>query len=47
MSPNADFCTEMEADASFYYINAVPQWQPYNGGNWAVSKSKKYQVIIK
>ncbi|MCL4130179.1 UNVERIFIED_CONTAM: hypothetical protein GTU68_032545 [Idotea baltica] len=34
LSPDADFMTEMEMDATYYYINAVPQWQVFNNGNW-------------
>ncbi|KAB7504237.1 hypothetical protein Anas_12321 [Armadillidium nasatum] len=39
MAPNADFLTDMEADASYHYLNAVPQWQVYNGGNWMYLES--------
>ncbi|XP_071551559.1 salivary protein Tsal1-like [Panulirus ornatus] len=34
MSPDADFVTTMEEDATYYFINAVPQWQAFNNGNW-------------
>lgn len=34
MTPDADFVTEQEEDATYYYINAVPQWQAFNNGNW-------------
>ncbi|KAK4317843.1 hypothetical protein Pmani_011082 [Petrolisthes manimaculis] len=34
MSPDADFVTEAEQDATYYYINALPQWQAFNNGNW-------------
>ncbi|CAL4098416.1 unnamed protein product, partial [Meganyctiphanes norvegica] len=34
MSPDADFVTEAEQDATYYYINALPQWQAVNNGNW-------------
>ncbi|XP_068226264.1 uncharacterized protein [Palaemon carinicauda] len=34
MAPDADFVTEAEQDATYYYINAVPQWQAFNNGNW-------------
>lgn len=36
MSPDADFVTEAEQDATYYYINALPQWQAFNNGNWKV-----------
>ena len=32
----ADGCTTMCQEATFYYINAQPQWQNINGGNWLV-----------
>ncbi|KAF2366417.1 DNA/RNA non-specific endonuclease [Trinorchestia longiramus] len=34
MAPDADFVTEQEEDATYYYINALPQWQSFNNGNW-------------
>ncbi|KAK8378181.1 hypothetical protein O3P69_018863 [Scylla paramamosain] len=34
LSPDADFVTTVEQDATYYYINAVPQWQAFNNGNW-------------
>nr|WBG54456.1 duplex-specific nuclease [Austinograea rodriguezensis] len=34
LSPDADFVTLTEQDATYYYINAVPQWQAFNNGNW-------------
>ncbi|XP_069997205.1 uncharacterized protein [Penaeus vannamei] len=34
LAPDADFVTEAEQDATYYYINAVPQWQVFNNGNW-------------
>jgi len=34
LAPDADFVTEQEQDATYYYINAVPQWQAFNNGNW-------------
>lgn len=38
LAPDADFVTEAEQDATYYYINAVPQWQAFNNGNWKVKK---------
>nr|AAN86143.1 duplex-specific nuclease [Paralithodes camtschaticus] len=34
MSPDADFVTVAEQDATYYFINALPQWQAFNNGNW-------------
>ncbi|XP_045101824.1 uncharacterized protein LOC123498614 isoform X3 [Portunus trituberculatus] len=34
MSPDADFVIMANQDATYYYINAVPQWQAFNNGNW-------------
>lgn len=34
LAPDADFVLEAEQDATYYYINVVPQWQAVNNGNW-------------
>ena len=34
LSPEADFVWKEWQDASHYYINAAPQWQSFNNGNW-------------
>lgn len=34
MAPDADFVDAAGSDATYYYINAAPQWQPFNNGNW-------------
>lgn len=34
MSPDADFVIQANQGATYYYINAVPQWQAINNGNW-------------
>lgn len=41
LAPDADFVLEAEQDATYYYINAVPQWQAVNNGNW---KSLEFAV---
>jgi len=35
--PNGDPIYKYEKDSTFYYINAVPQWQITNAGNWEVN----------
>lgn len=35
LTPKADFVFGCEQAATFHYINAAPQWQIFNGGNWA------------
>ena len=34
MAPRADFVYEEWQDATFNYINAVPQFVNFNSGNW-------------
>ncbi|KAK7793479.1 hypothetical protein R5R35_010153 [Gryllus longicercus] len=34
MVAKADFVWAQQQRATFYYINAAPQWQTFNGGNW-------------
>jgi len=34
LTPNADFGTQDKRDATFFFINAAPQWQYFNGGSW-------------
>lgn len=31
--------------ATFYYINAAPQWQPFNAGNWATIENRVRQFV--
>lgn len=34
LAPNGDFLDWPSQDASFYFMNAAPQWTSFNGGNW-------------
>lgn len=34
MAPDADFIDWSSQEASYYFMNAAPQWQTFNGGNW-------------
>jgi len=41
LAPDADFVFKEWQDATYYYANAVPQWQSINNGNW---KQLEYSV---
>lgn len=34
LAAKSDFVFATGQRASFYFINAAPQWQPFNAGNW-------------
>merc|ERR1719322_2380281 len=34
LAPDADFIYKEWQDATYYFLNAAPQWQSFNGGNW-------------
>ncbi|XP_071453644.1 salivary endonuclease-like [Hetaerina americana] len=36
LSPDADFALQSWQDATYHFINVVPQWQEFNNGNWKV-----------
>ena len=55
LTPDGDFSSEAGADSLTYTTtNCAPQWQPFNGGNWAkleeglrkYSKQKKRNLFI-
>ena len=35
LTPNADFASREERASTFYFINAAPQWQYFNGKSWS------------
>lgn len=40
LAPKADFIYGAQQTLTFYYANAVPQWQVFNNGNWlAIERS--------
>lgn len=36
LAPDGDFVHVYEQNATYYFINVVPQWQAINNGNWKV-----------
>lgn len=36
LTPNLAFATPSDRELTFVLTNAAPQWQKFNGGNWAV-----------
>lgn len=36
MAARADFIFNNHQRATFYFVNVAPQWQTFNGGNWAI-----------
>lgn len=34
LSPNGDGITGSDKRSTFFFVNVVPQWQTFNGGNW-------------
>lgn len=42
LSPDADFLFAAFQYTTYYYINAIPQWQVINGGNW-----KKIEIMVR
>ena len=44
LSPDAAFIYQLEQYATYYYINAAPQFQSFNGGNWKQLESATREV---
>ena len=48
LTPNGAFNTRAERDLTFIMTNVAPQWQAFNGGNWAAVEQavKKYVQAV-
>lgn len=46
LAPDADFIDAGSQDASYYYINAAPQWQSFNNGNWKALEAGARDLAI-
>jgi hypothetical protein len=44
---NADFVTRPERAATFCFLNAAPQWQITNGGNFATFEGYAREIVSK
>ncbi len=47
LTPKADFVHGFEQASTFHYINAAPQWQVFNGGNWVNVESDVRNLLKK
>nr|ABI18974.1 putative non-specific nuclease [Paraleptuca crassipes] len=47
MSPDAGFVTIASQDATYYFINALPQWQAFNNGNWKYLETNTRNLAMK
>jgi len=46
LAPNADFIFESWKDSSFWFVNVAPQWQSFNGRNWATFEDDCRQFAV-
>lgn len=46
LAPDADFIDAGSQDATYYYINAAPQWQSFNNGNWKALETGTRDLAI-
>lgn len=44
LAARSDFIFGLQQQGTFYFTNAAPQWQTFNGGNWAILEAnlKRY-----
>lgn len=47
LAAKTDFIFGNHQLASFYFINAAPQWQTFNGGNWAILEDHLKRFIAR
>jgi DNA/RNA endonuclease G (NUC1) len=47
LSPDADFIYKEWQDATYYFMNAAPQWQPFNNGNWVAVENAVRELARK
>ncbi|KAF5276038.1 hypothetical protein FQA39_LY00834 [Lamprigera yunnana] len=45
-TPKADFIYGSQQRLTFYYVNAAPQWQSFNGGNWNTMEANYRKLAI-
>lgn len=45
LAARTDFIYGIHQQASFYFLNAAPQWQTFNGGNWNILEEKLKSYI--
>lgn len=46
LTPKADFVFGSEQASTFHYINAAPQWQIFNGGNWEQVENLARKILV-
>ena len=52
LAPDAAFIYQIEADATYFYINVAPQYQSFNNQNWRTIETatreiaKRYRNLI-
>lgn len=42
LAARSDFIYSAHQRASYYYLNTAPQWQAFNGANWAILEEVNY-----
>jgi len=46
LAPTGDFIFKSWMDSSYHFVNAAPQWQSFNGGNWAQMESHARDLAV-